>query len=154
MRSLSQTEPILLSRISSNHNNRLFSSALPDSKEDFFEHDPAVLKLRFKERLAEERRQAQEGGGPKRIDRQHERGSLTARERIELLFDEGTFHELDQLKAHRCHEFGMDEKNFPGDGVITGYGKINGRYVYAFSQGKELLLVSIRRLTIGLGTDG
>jgi propionyl-CoA carboxylase beta chain len=75
------------------------------------------------------------GGGQKRIDKQHQKGSLTARERLELLFDEGTFHELDQLKAHRCHEFGMDDKNFPGDGVVTGYGKVNGRFVYAFSQG-------------------
>lgn len=93
-------------------------------------------KLRFKELLKEEREKALLGGGPKRIARQHERGSLTARERLELLFDEGSFQELDQLKAHRCTEFGMKDKHYPGDGVITGHGRVNGRYVYAFSQGE------------------
>jgi hypothetical protein len=121
---------------SSSHSSRYFSSALPDEANDLaFQTDPSVLKLKFKERLAEERKAALMGGGQKRIDKQHQKGSLTARERLELLFDEGTFHELDQLKAHRCHEFDMDDKNFPGDGVVTGYGKVNGRFVYAFSQG-------------------
>jgi propionyl-CoA carboxylase beta chain len=59
---------------------------------------------------------------------------------LELLFDEGSFHELDQLKAHRCHEFGMDQTKFPGDGIVTGYGRVNGRFVYAFSQGKICFL--------------
>lgn len=104
--------------------------------DDSFQQDPSVLKLKFKERLEEERQQALLGGGVARMERQHARGSLTARERLELLFDGGTFHELDQLKAHRCHEFGMDQKNYPGDGIITGYGQINGRFVYAFSQGQ------------------
>eukprot|EP00529_Nitzschia_sp_RCC80_P018992 CAMPEP_0113471552 /NCGR_PEP_ID=MMETSP0014_2-20120614/17035_1 /TAXON_ID=2857 /ORGANISM="Nitzschia sp." /LENGTH=505 /DNA_ID=CAMNT_0000364187 /DNA_START=404 /DNA_END=1921 /DNA_ORIENTATION=- /assembly_acc=CAM_ASM_000159 len=90
--------------------------------------------MKFKERLQAERDQAMIGGGPKRITRQHARGSLTARERLDLLFDEGSFQEMDQLKAHRCNEFGMDQMSFPGDGVVTGHGTVNGRHVYAFSQ--------------------
>ena len=84
--------------------------------------DPSEMKAAFRERLDAERGRAMLGGGQKRIDKQHARGSLTARERIELLFDPGTFHELDQLKAHRCVDFGMDAdaKQFPGDGIVTG----------------------------------
>ena len=78
------------------------------------------------------------GGGLQRIQRQHERGSLTARERLDLLFDAGTFQEVDQLKAHRCTEFGMADKQYPGDGIVTGHGLVNGRHVYAFSQGNSL----------------
>jgi propionyl-CoA carboxylase beta chain len=96
--------------------------------------DPSIIKSAFRERLDAERAQAFLGGGQKRIDKIHARGSLTARERLELLFDNESFHELDQLKAHRCTEFGMDEKEFPGDGIVTGHGTINGRVVYAFSQ--------------------
>lgn len=110
-----------------------FLSTLAD--DDAFLSDPSLIKLKFKERLQEEREKAVLGGGQQRIDRQHAKGSLTARERIALLFDEGTFQEMDQLKAHRCTEFGMDEVNFPGDGIITGHGLVNGRHVYAFSQG-------------------
>jgi len=98
------------------------------------EGDPATIKGEFLERLADERRRALLGGGEQRIERQHGRGSLTARERLELLFDKGKWREVDQLKAHRCAEFGMSDKQFPGDGVVTGYGSINGRTVYAFSQ--------------------
>lgn len=97
---------------------------------------PSMVKARFKERLKDERELSFLGGGQERIDRQHARGSLTARERLELLFDDGSFRELDQLKAHRCTEFGMDKKHFPGDGIVTGHGLVNGRRVYAFSQGK------------------
>ena len=99
--------------------------------------DPSALKARFNERLQEERTKSLLGGGRDRIDKQHKRGSLTARERLDLLFDEGTFHELDAFKAHRCKEFGMGDEStqFPGDGVVTGHGRVNGRYVYAFSQG-------------------
>ena len=93
-----------------------------------------MIKLKFRERLKEERAKALQGGGANRIERQHAKGSLTARERLELLLDEGSFVELDQLKAHRCHEFGMDKVDFPGDGIVTGHGKINGRVVYVFSQ--------------------
>lgn len=96
--------------------------------------DPAVVKAEFRKLLEEERELSNLGGGKKRIDRQHARGSLTARERLELLFDRDTFVELDALKAHRCTEFGMADVKFPGDGIVTGHGEINGRTVYAFSQ--------------------
>jgi len=74
------------------------------------------------------------GGGQDRIDRQHRAGKLTARERIELLFDPGTFVEIDRFVTHRCTDFGMDEQKIPGDGVVTGYGRIEGRQVFVFSQ--------------------
>jgi hypothetical protein len=96
--------------------------------------DPAMLKSAFREKLKAERNKALEGGGQTRIDKIHKRGSLTARERLELLFDPGTFTEVDQLKAHRCTQFGMDQVNYPGDGIVTGHGMIHGRVVYAFSQ--------------------
>ena len=96
--------------------------------------DPAMVKVRFQELLQHERKAALLGGGEKRIKKLHARGSLTARERLELLFDPGSFQEIDQLKAHRCMEFGMDKQKFPGDGVVTGHGTVNGRIVYAFSQ--------------------
>jgi hypothetical protein len=118
-------------------NSRFFSAAVEEADDPAFFRDPALIKLKFKERLAKERELAQLGGGPSRIERQHERGSLTARERIELLFDAGSFQEVDQLKAHRCTEFGMDDKTFPGDGIVTGHGLVNGRHVYAFSQGEN-----------------
>lgn len=74
------------------------------------------------------------GGGAKRIAKQHERGKLTARERIEKFFDPGTFVELDQFVSHRCVNFGMSSKEIPAEGVVTGYGTVNGRLVYAFAQ--------------------
>lgn len=77
--------------------------------------------------------QAMLGGGEERIDRQHEKGKLTARERIEYLLDDGTFTELDQLRTHRADSFDMPERSIPGDGVVTGYGEINGRTVYVFA---------------------
>jgi len=84
--------------------------------------------------LEERRAAARMGGGEKRIAKQHENGKLTARERVELLLDEGSFEEYDTFVAHRCTDFGM-EKNRPyGDGVVTGWGTINGRLVYVFSQ--------------------
>lgn len=83
------------------------------------EHDPSEIKKKFRAILEEEREQAILGGGTKRIQKQHARGSLTARERLELLFDKNSFHELDQLKSHRCTEFDMDTKKFPGDGIGT-----------------------------------
>ena len=78
--------------------------------------------------------QAKLGGGKKRIEEQHAKGKLTARERVELLLDPGSFNELDQFVVHQCTEFGMGEKKTPGDGVVTGYGTIGGRLVYVFSQ--------------------
>jgi len=80
------------------------------------------------------REKANLGGGKKRIKAQHEKGKLTARERIELLLDPGSFNELDQFVVHQCTEFGMAERKILGDGVVTGYGTIDGRLVYVFSQ--------------------
>jgi propionyl-CoA carboxylase beta chain len=86
------------------------------------------------ERLEGKRAAAQLGGGQQRIDAQHAKGKLTARERIELLVDPGSFEEWDMFVEHRCVDFGMHEQNVPGDGVVTGYGTINGRVVFIFSQ--------------------
>jgi len=79
-------------------------------------------------------RQAERGGGEARQKRQHEAGKLTARERIELLFDPGTFEELDKLVTHRCRDFGMEQHSVPGDGVVSGHGLVDGRQVFAFAQ--------------------
>jgi len=84
----------------------------------------------LKERLAA----AAAGGGADRIARQHKEGKLTARERVELLLDPGSFVELDALVAHRCRDFGMEKTKFPGDGVVSGYGTVEGRLVYVFAQ--------------------
>ncbi|HDO51148.1 MAG TPA: methylmalonyl-CoA carboxyltransferase, partial [Rhizobiales bacterium] len=84
------------------------------------------------EELEKRRAEARIGGGQKRIDAQHARGKLTARERIELLLDEGSFEEFDMYVEHRCTDFGMEKKKIPGDGVVTGWGTINGRVVYLF----------------------
>jgi propionyl-CoA carboxylase beta chain len=86
------------------------------------------------ETLAELERRAEQGGGAERLRRQHEAGKLTARERIDLLFDPGTFEELDKLVTHRCLDFGMAEQIVPGDGVVSGHGLVNGRQVFAFAQ--------------------
>src|SRR5437588_1258127 len=89
------------------------------------------------DRLKELRRRhaaAEQGGGPERRARQHKEGKLSARERIELLLDENTFEELDKLVTHRCRDFGMDEQIIPGDGVVSGYGRVNGRLTYVFAQ--------------------
>ena len=88
---------------------------------------------RLKE-LAEKNRLAEEGGGAARLKKQHEAGKLTARERIEFLLDPGTFVEMDRLVTHRCTDFGMADKKVYGDGVVTGYGKIDGRPVFVFAQ--------------------
>jgi propionyl-CoA carboxylase beta chain len=84
--------------------------------------------------LEEKRAAALAGGGQKRIDAQHAKGKLTARERLELLLDDGSFEEWDVFVEHRCTDFGMEEQKVPGDGVVTGYGTINGRLVFVFSQ--------------------
>src|SRR3954467_11247187 len=89
------------------------------------------------DRLEELRRRhaaAEQGGGPERRARQHREGKLSARERIELLLDEGSFEELDKLVTHRCRDFGMEEQIIPGDGFVTGYGRIDGRLAYVFAQ--------------------
>ena len=84
--------------------------------------------------LEERRETARMGGGSKRIDAQHSRGKLTARERVDLLLDEGSFEEFDMFVTHRCTDFGMEAQKPAGDGVVTGWGTINGRLVYVFSQ--------------------
>ena len=85
-------------------------------------------------RLDEKRAAARLGGGRRRIEQQHSRGKLTARERIELLLDPDSFEEWDMFVEHRCTDFGMDKQTIPGDGVVTGYGTINGRVMFVFSQ--------------------
>ena len=86
------------------------------------------------EQLEAKRAAARLGGGEKRISAQHGKGKLTARERLEVLLDEGTFEEWDMFVEHRCTDFGMENNKIPGDGVVTGYGMINGRLVFVFSQ--------------------
>ena len=86
------------------------------------------------EELRQRRAEAQLGGGQRRIDAQHAKGKLTARERIEVLLDEGTFEELDTFVTHRSSDFGLGEQKYLGDGVVTGYGRIDGRLVFVFSQ--------------------
>ncbi len=84
--------------------------------------------------LEQKREQARLGGGQKRIDAQHAKGKLSARERIELFLDPDSFEEWDMFKEHRCTDFGMEKQSLPGDGVVTGYGTVNGRLVFVFSQ--------------------
>ncbi len=86
------------------------------------------------EQLEARREDARAGGGERRVEAQHAKGKLTARERIEVLLDEGSFEEYDMFVTHRCADFGMEENKIPGDGVVTGWGTINGRLVYLFSQ--------------------
>ncbi len=86
------------------------------------------------QQLEEKRAQARLGGGKQRIEKQHAKGKLTARERIELFLDEGSFEEWDMFVEHRCVDFGMEEHKIPGDGVVTGYGTVNGRLIFVFSQ--------------------
>jgi propionyl-CoA carboxylase beta chain len=86
------------------------------------------------ERLEQMNATALAPAGQAAIDRQHARGKLTARERVEIFLDAGTFRELDRFVVHRCNDFGMDEKRVPGDGVVTGYGRVDGRLVYVYAQ--------------------
>jgi propionyl-CoA carboxylase beta chain len=86
------------------------------------------------QQLEQKRAAARMGGGQKRIDAQHAKGKLTARERLEVLLDEGTFEEWDMFVEHRCTDFGMQDNKIPGDGVVTGYGMIKGRLVFVYSQ--------------------
>ncbi|MEC8692914.1 MAG: carboxyl transferase domain-containing protein, partial [Bacteroidota bacterium] len=87
-----------------------------------------------REILSQKREQTLQGGGEKRIDAQHKKGKLTARERINLLLDENSFEEIGNMVTHRSTDFGMGSKKILGDGVVTGYGKIHGRLGYVFSQ--------------------
>ncbi len=114
------------------------------------------------EELDKRRAQARAGGGEKRIAAQHAKGKLTARERIALLLDENSFEEFDMFVEHRSHDFGMDAQRIPGDGVVTGWGAINGRVVYVFSkdftvfggslsgaQAEKILKVQTQALKVG-----
>lgn len=94
---------------------------------------PAGMAERLS-KLWEMRMKAREGGGAKRVEKLHKSGRLTARERIEILLDPDSFEEFDMFKTHRCTDFGMEKTQYPGDGVVTGYGTIDGRIVYIFSQ--------------------
>ena len=87
-----------------------------------------IAELKKRDQLAEQ------GGGAKRQERQHKEGKMSARERVEFLLDEGTFEETDKLRTHRCHDFGMQEQKYYGDGFITGYGRVEGRLVFVFAQ--------------------
>jgi len=95
---------------------------------------PSVGFSNFLSRLEKINQEALLGGGAKRIKKHHDSHKLTARERIELLFDQGSFVEYDKYVTHRCHDFGMEKEKAYGDGVITGHGTVNGRTAFAFSQ--------------------
>ncbi|HLW38776.1 MAG TPA: acyl-CoA carboxylase subunit beta [Brumimicrobium sp.] len=88
----------------------------------------------FNTKLIQKREEALLGGGKKRIENQHKKGKLTARERVELLLDENSFQEMGMFVEHRSHDFGLEKQTYPGDGVVTGYGTIHGRPIYVFSQ--------------------
>src|SRR5688572_9778136 len=94
--------------------------------------DP-LLQKKF-DALEKKNQEALLGGGEHRIEQQHKKGKLSARERIHLLMDEGSFEELGKFVMHRSKDFGLDKEYYLGDGVVTGYGTINGRLVYVFSQ--------------------
>ena len=85
------------------------------------------------EQLEEKRTKAKLGGGLVRQEAQHKKGKLTARERLDLFLDPGSFEEYDMFVQHRCYEFGMEQHEFPGDSVVTGWGTVNGRLVFVFS---------------------
>ncbi|MBI2822689.1 MAG: methylmalonyl-CoA carboxyltransferase, partial [Acidobacteria bacterium] len=91
------------------------------------------LKVKLEE-LERRTRAAELGGGEERLRRQHAAGKLAARERVERLLDEGSFNEIDKFVTHRCADFGMADQKIPGDGVVTGYGRIDGRLVFLFAQ--------------------
>src|SRR6202790_5913286 len=96
-----------------------------------------ATKAKTRQEIDELRRRsaaAEEGGGTARREREHKAGKLTARERIDLLLDESTFEELDKFVTHRCVDFGMEEQRPAGDGFVTGFGRVDGRLVYAFAQ--------------------
>src|SRR5438874_5780411 len=91
-------------------------------------------KLSKLNQLREREQQAETGGGAARVEKQHAAGKMTARERVEFLLDEGTFQEFDKLVEHRSRDFGLDKQLYPGDGVVTGHGLIDGRKVFVFAQ--------------------
>ena len=111
-----------------------FKHPLTDLGLEKFLSDWKKSKEVMADRLSELERLAELGGGEERLRKQHEAGKLTARERVDLLFDAGTFEELDKLVTHRCLDFGMEKELIPGDGVVAGHGRVDGRPVYAFAQ--------------------
>uniref|UniRef100_A0A3Q2PSU4 Propionyl-CoA carboxylase beta chain, mitochondrial n=1 Tax=Fundulus heteroclitus TaxID=8078 RepID=A0A3Q2PSU4_FUNHE len=113
----------------------------------------SVSHLSVRERIEQKRKAALIGGGQKRIDAQHKRGKLTARERVELLLDAESFVETDMFVEHRCSDFGMeqDSNKFPGDSVVTGRGRINGRLVYVFSQRNVLASGVVPQISLIMG---
>jgi hypothetical protein len=102
--------------------------------------------------LTDLNRRAELGGGDERLRRQHEAGKLTARERMELLFDAGSFEELDKLVVHRCRDFGMADQLVPGDGVVAGHGLVDGRQVFAFAQDFTVFGGSLLASVADIGT--
>lgn len=113
------------------------SLAAPDSSTGNGSAPPPPASMPVAERIAQLRdlkAEAMLGGGERRIQQQHAKGKLTARERVDLLLDEGSFEEIDMFVTHRISDFGMDDQKVPGDGVVTGWGRIDGRLVYIFSQ--------------------
>uniref|UniRef100_A0A3Q2ZFK6 Propionyl-CoA carboxylase beta chain, mitochondrial n=1 Tax=Hippocampus comes TaxID=109280 RepID=A0A3Q2ZFK6_HIPCM len=113
----------------------------------------SVSHLSVRERIEKKRKAALVGGGQKRIDAQHKRGKLTARERVELLLDAESFCETDMFVEHRCSDFGMeqDQNKFPGDSVVTGSGRINGRLVYVFSQRNVMASGVVPQISLIMG---
>lgn len=97
------------------------------------------------EEFNEFNRIAELGGGQEKIDKQHEQGKLTARERIDVLLDKGTFVEIDKFVIHNCSNFGLDKKKISGDGIVSGYGKIDGRLVYVYAYDFTVLGGSLSR---------
>ncbi len=98
------------------------------------EPSPSLHRMDARTRLEDLHRRAELGGGEERLRRQRDGGRLTARERIDTLFDPGTFEEIDKFVTHRCRDFGMADQVVPGDGVVAGHGRVNGRLVFAFAQ--------------------
>ena len=96
--------------------------------------------------LEDKKAEAKLGGGERRIEVQHQKGKLTARERIHFLLDEGSFEEIGMFVTHRSTNFGLEKQKFLGDGVVTGYGTVNGRLIYIFSQDFTVLGGSLAKL--------
>ena len=118
----------------SDENEKVTPTSEPPGGMSSAERSERLSVLGAREKLAALDAQAELGGGEERIDKQHDEGKLTARERIELLLDPGSFLELDKFKVHRCDDFGMQDKKILGDGVVTGYGTVEGRQVFVFAQ--------------------
>src|SRR2546421_7621286 len=115
-------------------NREKFPQTEPPGGMSSAERASRLSSLAPREKLAALDLQAELGGGEDRIEKQHQEGKLSARERIELLLDSGSFVELDKFKVHRCDDFGMEKKKILGDGVVTGYGTVEGRQVFVFAQ--------------------